>query len=224
MRFSRVVVALVVICLAATVGCTRQIAGTAKQDPHAPGTALTDDGFGIIAGDPEAPIQIELFTEPQCSHCAELQADFGKEIASYINLGQLAVTYRPMVFLDTPTNDHSARVSNALFLAVGPDTSGPAFQAFVEDLWAHQDPGGSVTTDAEIANMARQSGVGSAEADKIAAGDEALNIKDMADSNFSYLYEIDPLDTGTPTVYDVANDEKIDIYDNNWLSKLMSSH
>ncbi len=29
--------------------------------------------------------------------------------------------------------------------------------------------------------------------------------------------------TGTPTVYDPANDEKLDIYDNDWLSKLMQS-
>jgi protein-disulfide isomerase len=224
MRLSRAFVAMIMVFLVATVGCTRQITGTAQQDPRQPGTMLSDDGFGIIVGDPDAPVQIELFTEPQCSHCADLQADFGKEIGSYINLGRLAVTYRPMVFLDTPTNDHSARVSNALFLAAGPDTSGPAFQAFVEELWAHHDPGGNSLTDAEIADMARESGVGAAGAGKIAAGDQALDIKGMADTNFQYLYQIDPLDTGTPTVYDLANGEKLDIYDNNWLSKLMSSN
>jgi hypothetical protein len=31
------------------------------------------------------------------------------------------------------------------------------------------------------------------------------------------------LDTGTPTVYDPAKDEKIDIYDNDWLNKLVQS-
>ena len=38
-----------------------------------------------------------------------------------------------------------------------------------------------------------------------------------------YLFELSPLDTGTPTVYDPADDEMIDIYDNDWLSKLMAS-
>ena len=33
---------------------------------------------------------------------------------------------------------------------------------------------------------------------------------------------IDMLDTGTPTVYDPDNDEKIDIFDNDWLTKLIS--
>ncbi len=45
----------------------------------------------------------------------------------------------------------------------------------------------------------------------------------MDDSNFEYLYEIDPLGTGTPTVYDPKSDEKLDIFDNDWLNKLMQS-
>lgn len=223
MRVSRAAVALAIMVLLLTVGCSRQVSGTAQPDPRAPGTAATDDGFGIVVGDPRAPVQIELFTEPQCSHCADLQADFGDQLRSYIDLGLLAVTYRPMVFLDTPTNDHSARVSNALFLVAGPDTSGPTFQSFVESLWADYSAADDSFTDAEIADMARKSGVGAAEVDKISAGDEALDIQDMADTNFGYLYDIDPIDTGTPTVYDLNNDEKIDIFDNNWLSKLMSS-
>ena len=39
----------------------------------------------------------------------------------------------------------------------------------------------------------------------------------MDDANFELLYEIDSTGTGTPTVYDLANDEKLDIYDNDWL-------
>jgi hypothetical protein len=31
------------------------------------------------------------------------------------------------------------------------------------------------------------------------------------------------MNTGTPTVYDPETDEKIDIYDNNWLNKLMQT-
>jgi protein-disulfide isomerase len=223
MRTSVVVTALAMMVVALTVGCSRDVTGTAQPDPRAPGTAVTDDGFGIIVGDPQAPVQIELFTEPQCSHCADLQVDFGQQLGSYIDLGLLAVTYRPMIFYDTAANDHSARVSNALFLAAGPDTSGPAFQTFVEDLWAQHDMGGSDLTDADIADMAKKNAIGAAEVDKIAAGDAALDVQDMADTNFAFLYDIDPVDTGTPTVYDLGNNDKVDIYDDNWLSKLMSA-
>ncbi len=130
--WSVLVVALVVL----VTGCSREITGVAQVDPHGPPTALSKDGFGIMAGDPNARIHIELYTEPQCSHCADLQKDFGDELASYINLGQLVVTYRPLTFLDDKPGGYSDRVSNALFLAAaGPNTSAKAFQAFVQDLW-----------------------------------------------------------------------------------------
>lgn len=220
MRFwSVLVVALVVL----TTGCSREIAGVAQVDPRGPGTALSKDGFGIVAGDPNARVHIELYTEPQCSHCADLQKDFGDELARYINLGQLAVTYRPLTFLDDKPGGYSDRVANAMFLAPGPNTSGKAFQAFVQDLWGHQDSHGKGPSDAQIADMARESGLPAAAVDAMRAGKPALDIQEMADTNFEYLYEIDAINTGTPTVFDLNTNEKIDIYDNNWLSKLMST-
>ena len=120
MRIPRATAVMAAAVLMWASGCTNQITGTATQDPGQPPLALSDDGYGIVAGYPDAPVQIELYTEPQCSHCEELQSSFGNDIEHYINLGELAVTYRPLTFLDTPTtNRHSARVANALFLAVG---------------------------------------------------------------------------------------------------------
>ncbi|WP_431235097.1 DsbA family protein [Mycolicibacterium psychrotolerans] len=220
MRFWTVlVVALVVL----TTGCSREIVGVAQVDPRGPGTALSKDGYGIVAGDPNARVHIELYTEPQCSHCADLQKDFGDELARYINLGQLAITYRPLTFLDDKPGGYSDRVSNAMFLAPGPNTSGKAFQAFVQDLWGHQDSHGKGPSDAQIADMARESGLPAAAVDAMRAGKPALDIQEMADTNFEYLYEIDAINTGTPTVFDLNTNEKLDIYDNNWLSKLMST-
>ena len=51
----------------------------------------------------------------------------------------------------------------------------------------------------------------------------AFDTTGMSDMNYEFLYEIDPIDTGTPTVFDLVNGEKIDVYDNDWLSTLMSS-
>ena len=106
--------------LITAVGCSRTVDGTAQPDPRKPGVALSGDGYGIVAGFDDAPVNVEIFTEPQCNHCADLQADFGDDIARYLNIGQLAVTYRPMTFLDDSDDRYSARVSNALFLAVDP--------------------------------------------------------------------------------------------------------
>lgn len=235
MRISPAVVALTAALLISAVGCTNQVTGTARQDPTQPPLALSEDGSGILAGFPDAPVQIEIFTEPQCNHCAELQDGFGDEIGHYINLGQLAVTYRPLTFMDDPDDDegYSARVANALFLAVGPAeateephvASGPEFQRFVQQLWANQNPGGPGPTDEEMEEMATKAGMPTDVARKIGGGDDATNvdIEEMADDNFSYLIEVDPIDSGTPTVYDLGNEEKVDIYYDDWLDKLMSS-
>lgn len=216
-------VSVLLVTLLLVTGCSRAVAGVAQVDPRGPATQLSEDGFGILAGDPTAPIQIELFTEPQCTHCADLQKDFGPELTRYMDLGQLAVTYRPLTFLDERPGGYSDRVANALFLVAGPKTQAKAFQAFVEDLWGNQDPGGKGPSDDEIAKMARESGIGAQAVDAVKAGKNALDVQDMADTNFEYLYEVDPINTGTPTVYDLKRDKKLDIYDNNWLSKLMSS-
>lgn len=216
--FTLLVVALVVLI----GGCAREISGVAQRDPRGPATAITDDGVGIIVGDPKAPVQLELYTEPQCTHCADLQKDFGKQLAGYLDLGQLAVTYRPLTFLDQKPGGYSDHVANALFLAAGPKTSARAFQTFVEDLWGHQDPGTKGPSNDDMAKWARESGVDGAAVDAIKAGKGGVDLKAMADTNFEYLYQIDPVNTGTPTVYNLKKDKKIDIYDDNWLSKLMS--
>lgn len=223
MRTGRVFTVMIVGLMLFGVGCSQQVTGTAQRDPQRPPTAVSADGFGIVTGYPDAPVQIELFTEPQCSHCADLQADFGRDLERYIDLGQLAVTYRPLIFLDTGPDGQSARVSNAMFLAAGPQTTATAFQMFVEDLWSHQDRGGRGPSDEQLADMAAESGVGADAVDKIAAGEQALDVQEMGDINFEFLYGVDLLDVGTPTVFDLVNEEKVDIYDDNWLAKLVSS-
>jgi hypothetical protein len=234
MRIPRLAVALAAAMLVGVAGCTNQVTGTAKQDPAQPPLALSEDGYGVVAGYPDAPVQIELYTEPQCTHCADLQASYGDDFDHYINLGELAVTYRPLTFLDTPSTDgYSARVANALFLAVGaPEAtseakmaSGPEFQRFVEDLWAHQQPGSTGPSDKQMAKMAKESGIPDDAADRISAGGSAKNvdIQQMSAYNYGALVGIDPVTTGTPTVYDLKTQEKVDTHDKDWLDNLISS-
>ncbi|MGE2688985.1 DsbA family protein [Mycolicibacterium pulveris] len=223
MRISRILAVLALGLMLVATGCTRHVAGAAQPDPQKPPVDLSEDGFGVVAGFDDARAHIEIFTEPQCTHCADLQADFGDQLAYYIAVGQLKVTYRPLTFLDTETDGHSARVSNALFLAADPDATGAAFQRFVEELWAHQDPGGSGPSDDQMAEMARAAGLAASVVERVSNGGSAVNIADMEVTNFGYLYSIDPLSTGTPTVYDLVGDERLDIYDDDWLDKLIQS-
>jgi protein-disulfide isomerase len=229
MRIPRAMVMIAAALLLVAVGCTKQVAGTAESDPNKPPLSVSKDGYGIVAGFENAPLKIEIYTEPQCSHCADLQADFGDQLAYYIAVGQLEVTYRPMTFLDDKSGGYSGQVSNALFLAAekagspGVTATGTEFQRFVKEVWAHQRPGGEPPTEDELHDMAKKAGMPDAVAQNIKGGGSAVNVKDMDDANFEFLYEIDSLDLGTPTVYDLAKGEKLDIYDNNWLNKLVQS-
>ena len=226
-----VTLALIVSLVVATPACTRQLTGTAQPDPNKPPVEIVEDGFGIKIGLADAPVQLELYTEPQCNHCADLQADFGDQLRHYIAIGQLAVTYRPVTFLDNGANQHSDRVANAMFEAAIPGggeedviaTDAVAFQRFVEEAWAHYDAGPDHPTTEELAEMARTAGVPDDIASRIESGDPAVNTKDLQDNNFEFLYQIDPVDTGTPTAYDLNKGEKLDVYDDDWLSKVMES-
>lgn len=212
--------------LLALTGCSRAVEGLARPDPLRAPVAFTDDGYGIRAGFDDAPVEVEIYTEPQCRHCADLQADFGDQLAHYIATGQLAVTYRPLTFLDTPPATYSAAVVNAMVEAASPGdgdapaTAGPQFQRFVTALWTHR---GAAATPTEMADLARTAGIPGPQVRRIAEGAMAFDAAGASDANFGFLYDIDPVEPGTPTVYDLTHDEKLDVYDDAWLTSLLSS-
>jgi protein-disulfide isomerase len=192
----------------------------------ATGTAHADvsrsaDGNAVLAGSGDAPVQLEIFCEPQCPDCAELESTSGDRIAGDLANGRLAVTYRWLTFLDDRRhNDVSARVTNALFLAADPSTSPTAYQAFVQDLSRHQSKDGRSNND--IAAMARESGIFDAVADRIAAGEYVVDTAALNDANRARLAQVNPANPGTPTVYDLKASRLVDIQDPGWLDALSS--
>ncbi len=204
----------------ALLGCSRAIGGVAQPDLSQPGVALSEDGFGIIAGATDAPVQIDLFTEPQCSHCADLQFEFGDEIKAHVESGRLAVTYRPLTFLVDDTGiDYSAVVTNAMFLAADPATEAGPFQQFVQTLWANQNLAYGDYTDEDFARLARASGLSDHIVDNISAAKAAVDPYDVDSANGDLLYEAQG--EGTPLVYDLNQQQIVDIGDADWLDKLM---
>ena len=221
MRLPRLILAsaTALALLAGSTACGRTVAGSALRDPDLPGVTLTADGFGIIAGRPDAPAQIEVYTEPQCTHCAHLQDTDGPELKSLIALGLLTVTYRPVTFLDTEYG-YSAKVANAMFLAAAHGTSAPALQAYVATLWGHQNPGGSAPSDGQLAGWAADSGVSAEAVTTIQFGEHAVDTDEMTMTNETRLQEIRDGDAGTPTVYDLTGNTVVDIQETGWLAKL----
>jgi hypothetical protein len=195
------------------------VTGTAYAD-----VPRTPDGNGVIVASGwsgAAPVQLEIFCDPQCPYCAQLESTYGDRFAGDLASGRLAVTYRWLTFLDAKHhNDVSARISNALFLAADPTTSATAYQALVQDLYRHQSPDGPNNSD--IAAMARESGVAAVVADRIAAGDYAVDAAALNEANLARLDEVDPANPGTPTVYDLKTNRVVDIQDPGWLDALSS--
>jgi protein-disulfide isomerase len=181
----------------------------------------TADGNGVIVGSGAAPVQLEIFCEPQCPHCAELESTFGNRIAGDLASGRLAVTYRWLTFLDDKHhNDASARISNALFSAADPSTPETAYQAFVQDLYRHQSSDGPNSGD--IAAMARESGITEVVSERIAAGDYVVDTAALNDANRARLRQVNPENPGTPTVYDLKANKVVDIQDPAWLDDVSS--
>jgi protein-disulfide isomerase len=179
----------------------------------------TLDADGVLVGSWIAPVQVEIFCEPQCPYCAEMEATDGDKLAAAVAGGRLAITYRWLTFLNARHhNDVSTRLVNALFLAADPAAAPPAYQAFVRDLYRHQSKDGP-TAD-EVAAMARESGLPDVVADRIAAGDDAVDAVAVGDANKARLKEENPANPGTPTIYNLNTRSVVDTDDPGWLDAL----
>lgn len=216
--------ALVVAAVCLAPACSRQVTGAAVPDPHRPGVAVDDDGSGIVMGFFDAPVRLEIFTEPQCPGCAQLQHQFGDAINFYVLSGRLVVTYRPETFIDGLGTQYSARVANALFLAGDSAASATAFQSYVMTVWANQDTEGSAgPSDAQLAQWARDVGIPAKAAERIAAGVAGVDVAAMSAANIELLDAVcAPYAPSTPTVYDVNDDEIVDTTDEDWLDRLFA--
>jgi hypothetical protein len=181
----------------------------------------TGDGDGVLLGSPIAPVQLEVFCDPQCPYCAEFESSYGDRLAGALAGGRLAVTYRWLTFLDARHhNDVSARATNALFLGADPAVSPAAYQAFVQDLYRHQSSDGPGNDD--LATMARESGMPSWLADRIAAADNVVDAAAVNDANKALLKEENPENPGTPTVFNLNTKSVVDTQDPDWLDELIS--
>ncbi|HZA09497.1 DsbA family protein [Mycobacterium sp.] len=184
---------------------------------------IAEDGYGVQLGKPYAPAAIEIFTEPLCSHCADLQFYFGEEMQMYVERGDLVVTYRPLTFLDPSPRGYSHQVANAWFLAAAPGTKtkASAMLGWIQDLYWQMNPNGPNIDAKAIAKIAKDDALPSEVADRIAAGDRGVDLDAMAKANTKRLEGIINRSARTPTVYDVNAKQVIDVGNDNWVKNLV---
>ncbi len=221
MRMRRLASAVAVLAVLLATGCVSTTTGTpvAGKDAAAARSAVTlsDDGYGVVLGSsPDAAI--DLFIEPQCPHCGHFVQEYGDAIADYIADGRLTVTIRPLTFLDSGSNDYSARATNAIFLVAAPDESPtPAIVwGFVQALYDKLMTTASLADDDGLAQIANDVGVSADTVNRIAAGEPAVDGDEVSDGNLAVMDEIG-VAHATPTVYDTVHEVDVDINDSHWL-------
>ena len=213
-----------VVLLLASAGCASTVPGRALAGGEAAAArtpvTISDDGYGVVLGAPD-DAAIDLYVEPQCPHCAHFLADYGDAIGDYLNAGRLAVTVRPLTFLDDGSNRYSARATNAIFLVATTDAnaSGDLVWRFIEGMYDELLATQTLTSDDGIAQIANDVGVSADTVNRIAAGEPAIDADEVTDGNIALMDE-SGLPAATPIVYDINDAVEVDTGDDQWLDDL----
>lgn len=97
---------------------------------------------GVEASGEGEPVQVVIFQDFECVHCADFEAENGAALEESVTSGDITLEYRNLNFLDraTPTM-YSSRAAAAAY-EVGNQVSTEEYLAFVEEVFSHQGTGG----------------------------------------------------------------------------------
>lgn len=101
------------------------------------------------------PINMLLYVDVNCVHCADFEAQYADQISTWLAAGDVQVEYRNVAYLDggSPTN-FSSRGANAL--ACVADQAPASYLPFAKALFAHHAQG--EMKNGELAQMAEDNG------------------------------------------------------------------
>ena len=183
--------------------------------------ALQDDGV-VLLGRPDAATTVDLFEDPMCPYCAELENKNGQELAQAIDDGKVAVRYHVLNFLDqlSASGDYSTRAV-AASECVAETGDAVAYSAFHAALFSPsnqpKENGSSDHTNEELAQIASDAGASDAAAQCITTGAKVEQARTHAEAGRQALAASGA--TGTPAV--VKDGTVIDALSNeNWVSQL----
>jgi protein-disulfide isomerase len=183
--------------------------------------ALQDDGV-VVLGRPDAATTIDLFEDPMCPYCAELENRNGQEVAQAVDDGKVAVRYHVLNFLDrlSATGDYSTRAV-AASECIAETGDAVAYSAFHAALFSPanqpKENGSSDHTNEDLARIAGDAGASDAATQCISTGAKVEQARAHAEAGRQALAASGA--TGTPAV--VKDGTVIDALSNeNWVSQL----
>ncbi|MCK0091026.1 DsbA family protein [Rhodococcus sp. HNM0563] len=182
---------------------------------------LDDDGT-ILLGLPDAATTIDIFEDPMCPYCAELEHEHGQELAQAIDEGTVAVRYHILAFLDrlSSSGDYSTRAvaANQCVAETGDAIAFSAFHAAIFSPDNQPAEGGdSDHSNEQLAQIARDAGASEDAVTCIADGARVERATVSAEAGRQLLATTGA--AGTPAV--IQNGTVIDALGNdNWVSEL----
>ncbi|MFI6047212.1 DsbA family protein [Nocardia sp. NPDC051321] len=191
---------------------------------HDPGVHVTLEPDGsILLGRPGAPKTIDIFEDPICPGCGNMERIYGQEIAQKIDEGTLTVRYRLVNFLDnrSRSKDYSSRAV-AANQCVAEGGSGPVYAKLHTELFTTKRPseGGADLSNDELAAQARVAGAPESVLRCISTGAKVDTARTSATATTDALGAALGGSAATPAVFDGKT--KIDVNNEDWVVALTS--
>ena len=135
LRLVVIVVVLVVLVVGGGIGFqawrTGRSPSAVPAGPSVEAPQALTDGKPIVFGDPAAPMELKVYADFHCPHCADFEEVFGPTLAAAQDAGRLRVAVYPMSFID----EGSDRAANAMACA----TEAGFGQRYYRGLFANSD-------------------------------------------------------------------------------------
>ncbi|WP_067566592.1 DsbA family protein [Nocardia acidivorans] len=215
-----VVVALIIFAVSQwSRGGSDSIRNDGYGPSHDPGVSVAMDSDGaIVLGKPDVARTIDVYEDPLCPACGQLEKLYGQEIAQQVDEGKLAVRYRLVNFLDSKSGskDYSTRAiaANECVAQAG---DGPVYAKFHSLLFTTKQPaeGGSDHNNQDLAAIAKESGAAGDTLKCITTGDRLDSARNHAESAMTALTANSGNRVATPSVF--LNGGKIDVNKDDWV-------
>ncbi|WP_330178734.1 DsbA family protein [Nocardia sp. NBC_01503] len=215
-----VVVALIIFAVSQwSKGGSDSIRNDGYGPPHDPAVSVAMDSDGaIVLGKPDVAKTIDVYEDPLCPACGQLEKLYGQEIAQQVDEGKLAVRYRLVNFLDSKSSskDYSTRAiaANECMAQAG---DGPAYAKYHSLLFTTKQPseGGSDYNNQDLAAIAKDSGASADALKCITTGDRLDSARNHADSAMKALTAASGNRVATPSVF--LDGHKLDVNKDDWV-------
>ncbi|WP_327141603.1 DsbA family protein [Nocardia sp. NBC_01327] len=181
-------------------------------------TVAMDSDGAIVLGQSQVAKTIDVYEDPLCPACGQLEKTYGQEIAKQVDEGKLAVRYRLVNFLDSRSRskDYSTRAvaANECVAQAG---DGPVYSKFHTLLFTTKQPeeGGPDHSNQDLATIAKDAGATDDTLKCITTADRLDSARNHAEAAMKALTSASGDRVATPSVF--VNDKKIDVNKSDWV-------